>query len=90
MAAYRESFRDELAPGRVDELRWEAPGNFAPGKESLATQAAALGRRAVTQACGAEIQQSVPYITEKRGLSPPPRFPPEVQYKTPFGVSNYS
>ncbi|MGB3134890.1 MAG: hypothetical protein WBB04_10030, partial [Candidatus Macondimonas sp.] len=34
MAAYRESFRDELAPGQVDELRWAAPGNFAPGKES--------------------------------------------------------
>lgn len=57
MAAYRESFRDELAPGQVDELRWAAPGNFAPGKESLAMQAsAALGRRTVTQACGAEIQ----------------------------------
>jgi hypothetical protein len=69
MAAYRESFRDEL--GQMHELRWAAPGNFASGKESLATQAsAALGRRSVTLACGAGIQQSVPYITENRGQTP--------------------
>ena len=66
MAAYRESFRDELAPGQVDELRWAAPGKFAPGRESLAMQMSValwscgvLEIQPVMQAGGAAIQSSI-------------------------------
>jgi putative transposase len=46
-AAYRELFRYELDPGRVDEIRDATNGNFVLGNERFAEQIEAmLGRRA--------------------------------------------
>ncbi len=46
-AAYRELFRHELAPGRVDEIRQATNGHFALGHERFAAPVSSvLGRRA--------------------------------------------
>lgn len=64
-AAYRELFRHELDPGRVDEIRQATNGNFALGGERFASQVSeALGRRAVPGRSGRPRKVSEPECGE--------------------------
>ncbi|MEW5789800.1 MAG: transposase [Pseudomonadota bacterium] len=60
-AAYRESFRYQLDPGLVDEIRRATNGNFALGNSRFADQiAAALGRRVTPGRAGRPRRAVVP------------------------------
>lgn len=59
--AYRELFRHELEPGRVDEIRQATNGNFVLGDSRFAAEVERmLGRRAVRGKAGRPFKKSPP------------------------------
>lgn len=66
-ASYRELFRNELAPGQVDQIRQATNGNFALGNQRFIAEAeATLGRRVAKGTPG----RPAIYITSDPKLCP--------------------